>query len=492
MKAIFLFLGLAQFTSVFCQNWIFNEQIISKDNEENDWFGYAVAISDSNLIIGAPFEDDLNSGTSTLSQIGAIYLYKQSSSGKWIQKQKLRPHELKDQAHFGGLIGITDSFVLVSGRPNYDNTVHFLQIRNDTLSYSPVEIVTESGSTINGYTFDFNEDVSDLSVDNNYAAIGTRGIIHIFKYEDNWAKIQEIAVEGFESGSTVSIDLIDDLLIIGSPSSSEGPDNTYLQAGVVFIYKRLLNGNWAKSQEIVASDRDTYDNFGIDVKLYGNKIFVGAMEDEHGLPNSMEIEHSGSAYIFEFDQNTDKWLQKQKVTPTSRNSYERFGIKLDANDSTFAVGSQGERVIVFIKEDGSYIEKQSLKYGSNNGFAESLAINSNNIAIGSPYDDSNGSNSGMIVTFNNKIMSNTNHFNAPIISIYPNPTKQHLYIKLGTLESGTIISITDISGRQVFYKKINNENEVDINFDGFNSGLYFIAVVNGNYKSINKVLLTKE
>lgn len=74
------------------------------------------------------------------------------------------------------------------------------------------------------------------------------------------------------------------------------------------------------------------------------------------------------------------------------------------------------------------------------------------------------------------------------LNIYPNPAYNHLTID--NLPNNALISITDITGREV-WSTISTNTSVSLNTTDFNSGIYFVKVEHQNTKDIQKILIKK-
>ena len=112
-------------------------------------------------------------------------------------------------------------------------------------------------------------------------------------------------------------------------------DDDGYSSGSVYVYD--LDGT--NQVKITASDGATYDYFGSSVAAGNDKIVVGAHEDDDNGSNS------GSAYVYDLDGTNQ--------------------VKITASDGA-----------------------------SNDEFGTSVAVGSDQIVIGAPYDDPSGSNSG--------------------------------------------------------------------------------------------------
>ena len=68
------------------------------------------------------------------------------------------------------------------------------------------------------------------------------------------------------------------------------------------------------------------------------------------------------------------------------------------------------------------------------------------------------------------------------VNIYPNPTNEIIKIDLATSLENCKIQIYSLDGKTLLKKQINNDKELEISLSHFNSGLYYLKVVNrGNY-----------
>ena len=99
------------------------------------------------------------------------------------------------------------------------------------------------------------------------------------------------------SGQCVSIS--GDRAIVGAFQDDDGGSNS----GSVYIFE--WNGTtWVESAKLTASDAAMDDYFGYSVSISGDKVIVGAINNDDNGSNS------GSAYIFEW--NGTSWVESAK------------------------------------------------------------------------------------------------------------------------------------------------------------------------------------
>jgi len=99
-----------------------------------------------------------------------------------------------------------------------------------------------------------------------------------------------------------------------------------------------------------------------------------------------------------------------------------------------------------------------------------------------------------VVTFVGKINQGTGTSTTSSLinnfSIYPNPARNSVQIKLSEAQSNNLIRITDISGKQILIKKSNqSETNFSLDVSSLKKGLYFISVDNSNGKQTQKLMV---
>ena len=76
------------------------------------------------------------------------------------------------------------------------------------------------------------------------------------------------------------------------------------------------------------------------------------------------------------------------------------------------------------------------------------------------------------------------------LQLYPNPASGNVVIASKELTNGTSISLMDMTGREVMRHEVTNENkeEVNLNIDGLNKGMYLLHVQNASASSVYKLI----
>ncbi len=195
--------------------WSETQKLTASDGEQLDWFGYAVAFSGTQLVVGA---------RNARGDRGAAYFY-DGSSGTWLLTAELSPADLQPQDYFGASVALSGTTALIGA-------------------------------------FDIN----------GHAA----GAAYIFNYRPRggWTQTAKLIPSDGHPGDWFgwSVALSDDTAVVGA---NEALINNQLNYGAVYVFNR--SGDlWFQSQKLLASDGAEFGTFGTSVAMDGNTILVGA------------------------------------------------------------------------------------------------------------------------------------------------------------------------------------------------------------------------
>nr|WP_294860090.1 T9SS type A sorting domain-containing protein [uncultured Fluviicola sp.] len=98
--------------------WEEIQKLTPSQRHANDAFGQSVAISANHILTGAHLEaDDLN-GNNLLTDAGAAYLFERNTNNDWIQIQKMSAPDRQQQDIFGYSVALDGSYALVGSLYN--------------------------------------------------------------------------------------------------------------------------------------------------------------------------------------------------------------------------------------------------------------------------------------------------------------------------------------------------------------------------------------
>ncbi len=245
----------------------------------DDEFGGSLALDGDRLAVGAPMGEP----TEVIGAAGMVYIF--GRSGETWAEQHILSHSGGDEGDgFGHSVSL-DGDTLAVGMPGYDGAA---------LNAGGAAIMDASGSGVVATLVDPAAKPHD--------AFGT-----------------SVSVQGVWAA-------------VGSPlSNPAGPTDS----GSVSIFK-MVSGDWAWQQTLVASDARAGDRFGSQVVLDGERLMVGSPYDDGIEPI---LGNSGQVYTFVLDGGA--WSESGVVQPFQREIGLQFGHAVDAMGGLSIVGAPG-------------------------------------------------------------------------------------------------------------------------------------------------------
>jgi hypothetical protein len=99
--------------------WIEAQKLSPSDGGDSDWFGFRVAIHGNYAVVGAYNQDNDEMNNNPFTNAGAIYVYKHNSADLWEEVQKVVAPDRASGDNFGTAVAIWDSTIVV-GAPYED------------------------------------------------------------------------------------------------------------------------------------------------------------------------------------------------------------------------------------------------------------------------------------------------------------------------------------------------------------------------------------
>jgi hypothetical protein len=220
--------------------WSQQQKLLASDAAAFDQFGLSVAISGETVVVGAPND----AGAAGLNQ-GSAYVFARSSTGVWIQEQKLEASDAAND-NFGSSVAISGVTVVV-GAPRDDG-----------------------------------DDPLDIDQGSAYVFVSSGP-----------AWIQQAKLQASDPGVTeqfgFSVAISGETVVVGTPFDDGAAGNAQGSA-YVFVSS---GGLWSQQRKLEPSDAAELDQFGLSVAISEDTIVVGAPFDD-GTGGS----NQGSAYVF--------------------------------------------------------------------------------------------------------------------------------------------------------------------------------------------------
>ncbi|KAJ5075147.1 hypothetical protein M0811_07498 [Anaeramoeba ignava] len=355
--------------------------LTANDEEENDWFGWSISISkDENiLLIGAPRAKVGNN-----KEQGKVYIFqKNENENKWNQIQILTANDGKQNDLFGESISISkDDNILLIGAPGAkvgDNEeqgkVYIFQKNQNENKWNKIQILTANdGKEYNlfGWSISISNDDNILLIGAPYAKVGDneeQGKVYIFQKNENeneWNQIQILTANNGKQndhfGVSISISNDDNILLIGAPYAKVG-DNK--EQGKVYIFQKNENENeWNQIQMLTANNGKENDRLGFSISISNdeNILLIGAPYAKVG-----DNEEQGKVYIFQKNQNENKWNQIQMLTANDGEENYSFGFTVLISDNYLVISapkiySHKGRVYLFNQKQNNSQNQSKIEY----------------------------------------------------------------------------------------------------------------------------------
>ena len=291
-------------TSIIPVLWAFQKKITSVDPGLNRQFGASVAIDNSTLLVGSPFDDD------PVADTGSAHIHYRTQGGAngWGSVKKLIPPDPTPGKLFGENVDLDGNIAVIGARADAtmgsETGAAYLYLRNtgglDNWGFVK-KLLAPDGE--GGDQFGF---AVAIDTDNNIVAVGARsdddaairaGATYIFGRNvggvSNWGFVKKLIPPDGMSDAFIGhvVALHGGILVTGSRSDY----GVAPSAGAFYVYGQDIGGpdNWGFLYKIVAPDAMATDLFAHGLDIHNGVIVSGARLDD--TPMGMD---SGSAHVF--------------------------------------------------------------------------------------------------------------------------------------------------------------------------------------------------
>lgn len=224
-----------------------------------------------------------------------------------------------------------------------------------------------------------------VALDGGTLAIGSTGQEMTFVFaRDGGSWSQQAALytmdrtDGDRFGDAVDLD--GDVLVVGA-ARQDSPSGV-ADAGAAYVFERDAAGAWTLLEKVGADDASSGAWFGVAVSVDGDRILVGADQDEEAGPGA------GAAYVFR--RTPVGFVQEQKLLPTSPPNYARYGSSVSIEGGTALLGGN-HPALIFERDAQAWHAKGRLVPRSTPGAgSRDLARSGRRVAVGDPFSGVGG------------------------------------------------------------------------------------------------------
>jgi hypothetical protein len=377
-------------------------------------FGYAVALSGSNLLVGAPGQN---------ASAGAAYVYV-FKNGQWTQQAQLGVAGAIGPTQFGWSVALSGNIAAIgapdisavtlfqSGKNGWAQTAVLnafegpsvagfgtaLAMNATTLVVSAVNANDQSAYVFtlgkSGWTPQYEFSPFDDSLNNEQfgAAVALMGNEPVVARPHSWDGTTAPgtplgALYGFTVGGAEAIAsdgqygddygyavaLAGTTVLAGAPGCNGG-------TGAVYV-STLKNGGLTPQSVLTASNGQPGDGFGAALAFDGTNLFVGAPYANNG---------QGAVYLYTYKAGV--WTYQAELTAGDGQPGDLFGDSLALSGTQIGVGAPGRNgnmgaAYVFAMSGTAWSQQAELIAGdgeSADGFGTSVALDRGNLVVGSP------------------------------------------------------------------------------------------------------------
>jgi len=369
------------------------------DGAENDFFGYAVAVSGSTAVVGAPRHE-----IDSEPERGAAYLFVKTAEA-WQWQATLAAADGASGDHFGVSVAIAGATVLV-GAPEHEvadrpfQGAAYVFVRDgDTWSQQGGALSADDGVAADA--FGTAVGLSEADDGGANAVVGAphhaveghsdQGAAYAFaRKRGEWSQrgaalVAENGLAGEVFGSAVAVS--GSTALVGAPVHQVGA-NPY-QGGVYVFFD---DGTAWKQQgsELTASDGGPFDQLSA-CALSGDRALLGAplhVVGGHAL--------RGAAYLFSRDGST--WREDQRLSAPDGETGDQFGSAVALSPTTALVSAPGRKAPAVGPSGGVYAFSPAAQQWQQQGsvwtgtegapqelFGPAVAVSEDSAFVGSPY-----------------------------------------------------------------------------------------------------------
>ena len=257
--------------------WSQSQKLTASDKDSGDEFGSSVAIDGNNIVVGAPEEDSGGKDNN-----GAVYVFTKSGD-TWSQSQKLTVSDRDNDDYFGWSVAIDGDNIIVgaseksSDGKDHNGVVYVFTKSGNTWSQSQKLTASDKDNWDNfGYS---------AAIDGETTVVGAyredsggkdnNGAVYVFtKSGDIWSQSQKLTASDKDDVDKLgtSVAMKNSTVAIGAiEGDSDGKTNN----GAVYIFTKS-GDTWSQSQKLTASDKDSGDWLGYSVAIEGSTVVIGA------------------------------------------------------------------------------------------------------------------------------------------------------------------------------------------------------------------------
>ncbi len=291
-------------------NWTQQKELTASDHAANDYFGYAVAISGSTVVVGAYGKNGYT---------GAAYVFVRSGT-LWSQQAELSASGRAVNDEFGWSVAISGSTAVIGAQGNNSNTgAAYIFGRLGTVWTQQAKITASDAAGRDEFGWSVAISGSTAVVGKNSAS----GAAYVFVRSGTiWSQQAKLIASDGAAGDNFgySVAVSNSTAMVGAPAKNSC-------VGAAYVFARS-GTTWTQQAELTAADGAACDYFGNSAAISGSTAVIGA----HAKKMS-----TGAAYVFV--RSPSKWTQKAELIASDGVAADNFGLSVAVSGSSVVVGA---------------------------------------------------------------------------------------------------------------------------------------------------------
>ncbi|MGK7940922.1 MAG: LamG-like jellyroll fold domain-containing protein [Crocosphaera sp.] len=256
------------------ESWKQTAKLQPMDLEEGDYFGYSVAISGDDAIVGAMYAK----GTvGSFAGVAYIFAY---DGGSWKQTVKLQPDDLEEGDYFGCSVAISGDDAIVGAKLSESETASkdgaaYIFAREEDSWIQTAKLQASEGKDSNHFG-------CSVTISGDYAIVGAYpeyrkpNTAYVFAREGQiWTEKNKLQgsdqVPNAQCGYSVAIS--GDYAIVGAYGQASGGDN----AGAAYIFANLTESKQQELEQMQAEAKEIRDRLAQGVNLPMNRLHTDSL-----------------------------------------------------------------------------------------------------------------------------------------------------------------------------------------------------------------------
>jgi hypothetical protein len=369
--------------------WEKTKELKAPTPAANNYFGYTVDVSDDFAVVGAYGNN---------SNQGAAYVYRKKSSG-WVHDQTLTASDGAAGDYFGRAVAISGSFIVV-GAPGFNGNegAGYLYEYNGTDWVEPAALTDGHLELPLGVTPLFAGLAVDI--EGGYACLGSPGedtddgAAYIFYRNqgasNSWDHQQRVSGDGFDERYGESVSISGYYLLVGAPEDND----TENLSGAAYYHIRS-GGSWSLPEKIKADAPSANAYFGTSVSMYGTGALIGTRQEDTAYLFSIsggswsQLDQLTSGDTVGGDGFSEKVSLSKDFLLIGAPFHDTSGFVDSGSAYLFGSGVNGSEILRIYADS---------PVGDDN-LGQAVSIFFQKAIIGIPNEDTSQSNSGKVIIY---------------------------------------------------------------------------------------------